>query len=332
MSSHRFAIDPAWRMLIGDLKLDLSQALRRAELPPDLFRRNNVHLSLPEYLRLWRAMEHVLGSTAFPVELVPRLRREGFDPAIFAAFCSPNLNAALKRLSRFKALVGPMSLNVEIAADATTLAIDFHGVAQGGLPASLVGAEIVFFVHLARAGSSEPVRPLRVEVPVALGDAAAYADFLGIAPVAGDRIRIRFAAADAKQPFISSNEAMWAHFEPALVQRLSALSERASMRERVRASLLEALPGGTAGVAEVARKLLMSTRTMQRRLGDEGSSFNEVLREVRAELATHYLTRSSMSGAQIAYLLGFDNPNSFSRAFHVWTGSTPEQIRSAALH
>lgn len=319
-------------MLVQDMKLDLSQALRRAELPPDLFRRHDAHLSLAEYLRLWQAMEHVFGNTSYPLELVPQLRREGFDPAGFAAFCSPHLNAALKRLSRFKPLVGPITLDVQTSATSTTMDISIQGVAQSDLPASLVGAELVFFVHLARAGTGEALRPLRVEVPVVLPDEAAYTRFLGVQPVRGKSIRIRFAAADAARPFISNNETMWTHFEPALVKRLSDLTEQASLSDRVRASLLEMLPSGAAGVADVAQKLLMSTRSLQRRLGGENTSFNELLRQVRAELATHYLTRSEMSGAQIAYLLGFDDPNSFSRAFHVWTGSTPEQVRASTLH
>ena len=46
------------------------------------------------------------------------------------------------------------------------------------------------------------------------------------------------------------------------------------------------------------------------------------------ELARHYLSNSDLSGSQISYLLGFENPNSFFRAFHAWTGFTAESVRS----
>ena len=78
----------------------------------------------------------------------------------------------------------------------------------------------------------------------------------------------------------------------------------------------------------VARKLAISKRTLQRRLREDGATFQEVLADVREALARHYLQRTTLSGAEISYLLGFEDPNSFSRAFHAWTGKTPEQLRS----
>lgn len=71
----------------------------------------------------------------------------------------------------------------------------------------------------------------------------------------------------------------------------------------------------------------MSTRTLQRRLQLEDTAFQTVLRDTREALARHYLTSSTMSAAEIAYLLGYDDTRSFYRAFHAWTGQTPEQVR-----
>ena len=68
---------------------------------------------------------------------------------------------------------------------------------------------------------------------------------------------------------------------------------------------------------------------MQRRLNAEKLSFQAVLDATREELARHYLGSSAMSGAEISFLLGFEDPSSFFRAFHTWTGETPEQVRSA---
>lgn len=74
-------------------------------------------------------------------------------------------------------------------------------------------------------------------------------------------------------------------------------------------------------------KLGLSTRTLQRRLKEEGTSFQRTLDEVRTELARHYLKNSSMSGAEISFLLGFEDPNSFFRAFQRWTGKTPREAQ-----
>lgn len=126
---------------------------------------------------------------------------------------------------------------------------------------------------------------------------------------------------------------MWKIFEPELRRRLSELDEKASITERVRALLLELLPVNSAGVDVVAGRLAMSRRTLQRRLEEEGKSFRSLLNGTREKLARHYLESTSMPAGEIAFLLGFDDPNSFYRAFHEWTGQTPDSVRNTArLH
>jgi AraC-like DNA-binding protein len=138
-----------------------------------------------------------------------------------------------------------------------------------------------------------------------------------------------FASHDAARPFLTANHGMWKFFEPALRQRLADLEKQASTAERVRSALLEALPAGELSMQAVCRKLGVSTRTLHRRLQEEGTSFQQTLDALRNSLAHHYLRHSSMSGGEISFLLGFEDPNSFVRAFHTWTGSTPQAVRLA---
>ena len=125
---------------------------------------------------------------------------------------------------------------------------------------------------------------------------------------------------------------MWGFFEPDLRKRLSDLDASATTADRARAALLELLPSGAASVTAVSERLGTSTRTLQRRLKQENRSFQALLNETREELARHYLKTSNLSGAEISFLLGFEDPNSFFRAFHSWTGKTPEQARSVMLN
>ena len=86
-------------------------------------------------------------------------------------------------------------------------------------------------------------------------------------------------------------------------------------------------------MAGTAARLAVSQRTLQRRLQEEGSSFQHELNALREDLARHYLTNPRYSSAEIAFLLGYDDPNSFIRAFHGWTGSTPDRVRAESrLH
>ncbi len=81
---------------------------------------------------------------------------------------------------------------------------------------------------------------------------------------------------------------------------------------------------------EVAAELAMSTRTLHRQLRAQGASYQEILNSTREQLARHYLRNPSLSAAEIAFLLGYEETSSFYRAFQSWTGETPEQVRRAA--
>ena len=83
------------------------------------------------------------------------------------------------------------------------------------------------------------------------------------------------------------------------------------------------LAGQRPSILEVARELNLSARTLQRRLTEAGLTFQQVLVEAGRELARHYLLQSSLELNEAAYLLGYENANSFFRAFRHWEGTSP---------
>jgi AraC-like DNA-binding protein len=88
------------------------------------------------------------------------------------------------------------------------------------------------------------------------------------------------------------------------------------------------IPSGLLTIEAMARKLVLSKRTLQRCLEEERTSYQQVATETREALARHYLEKIALPAAEVAFLLGFDEPNSFYRAFRQWTGRTPDSIRS----
>ena len=72
------------------------------------------------------------------------------------------------------------------------------------------------------------------------------------------------------------------------------------------------LAGQRPGIHDLARELHLSTRTLQRRLTEQGITFQRLLDEARRELARHYLLHSSRELNETAYLLGYEDANSFS--------------------
>ncbi len=124
---------------------------------------------------------------------------------------------------------------------------------------------------------------------------------------------------------------MWAFFEDKLNQQLANLDANATTTERIRAILLESLPIGLSSIDHVADKLSISKRTLQRKLSTEAESYQHILQSVRHELAEHYLKKSHMTLGEISFLLGFNEVNSFIRAYSAWKGISPGHYRDTYL-
>lgn len=321
-----YTVSPGWRLLLSDLGIRPADVLRRAGLPEDLFGREKATLSTEEYFRLWRGIEEESEGMTLPLRIGAAISVEAFDPPVFAALCSLDLNTALGRLSHYKKLIGPMVLHIDVDNKATTIELEWLD-APIEPPVSLVATELVFFVQLSRIATRTRICPLEVRAPHPPEPKDEYTDYFGIAVRQGPSPVISFKPEDAARPFLTANEKMWQFFEPELRKRLSELDKSATTADRVQAALLELLPSGQASIDPVSKKIGISTRTLQRRLNQEGKSFQSLLNSTREDLAKHYLKNSEVSGAEISFLLGYEDPNSFFRAFHTWAGETPGQVR-----
>lgn len=322
----RYSIDMGWGLLLGSLGIRPADLLRQARLPLDLFQRKTAEVTSTEYFRLWSAIETVSGDPLVPIRLVGQMTAETFSPALFACLCSETLDAALMRLAHFKPLVGPMRLLV--TKGPTETVVEVAGLpADVQPPAALLTGELAFFTQLARLGLRDRIAPAWVESPSLFPDPAAYAEWFGCRPRRAETPRIAFRRLDAERPFLTAHPAMWAAFEPALRQRLSEATANDTASARVRGWLTETIASGRTGIDDAARGLGVSTRTLQRRLTAEGTNFQTLLAETRLTLSRYYLTQTHLSTAEIAFLLGYSEQNSFYRSFRDWTGLTPDVAR-----
>lgn len=326
MLGNGYALDTTWRTLLADFGIPPADVLRRAGLPDDLLAQPSVRIASESYYRLWESAVAQSGDPLFSIRVCEAIRSESFSPPLFAALCSPNLAVAARRIAAYKPLVGPIRLEVVETRDRLTLELVWLD-APATPPMSLVVMELLFCVALARIGTREALRPVEVTTDRLPSPLAPYDAFLGVRMKRGAGHRVAFAIADARRPFLTSNEPLWAAFEPELRQRLADLEGTATTAKRVRAALLEGLPSGLVSMEAIADRLALSKRTLQRRVEAEGTSFKQILNETRETLARHYLAKTALPAAEISFLLGFEEPNSFHRAFRAWTGTTPESFR-----
>jgi len=167
------------------------------------------------------------------------------------------------------------------------------------------------------------------------GDAAGHAEYLrvfGALPRFHATANVaQFEAALLAWPVPNADVSLYPvlqqHAENLLKQRAPASG--ASITAQVHESIVRRLAQGQVRVASVAEELGLAPRTLQRKLADAGSSFQQVLDEARFALARDYLRQPKLSLVDIAFLLGYQEQSAFTHAFREWSGMNPGAWRAA---
>ena len=304
--------------------MNTGELLRAARLPEDLFSRRDILLTEAEYYRL---MEQA-GRMAKDGDVITIATADGieaFSPPVFAAYCSDDARGFLSRLAHYKKLVGPLKFTLNETDEAISLAIG--SVSEGlTVPSFWAEMEMVFVLNLIRKATRANVRPFSVTLQHEIQNEA-LVNYLGCTPEKGAQNTLVFSPTDASLPFITRNEAMWQYIEPELRRRLSEMEVDDTMAARVRSALVELLPAGKTTVDDVASKLCLSRRTLQRKLTDEHTTFQQQLNSTRQLLAQNYLHDSDRTNDDIAFLLGYEDTTSFLRAFSAWTGMSVTEYK-----
>lgn len=112
---------------------------------------------------------------------------------------------------------------------------------------------------------------------------------------------------------------------------LASLNGGDNLAAELKRMLADLLACGEANADAACRRLKLSRRTLQRRLKAEKTSYQKVLREVRAELAVRYLRDTRLKALEVAMLLGYSNISSFTTAFKSWYDMPPAEYRQKIL-
>lgn len=307
-----------------------SALLRQARLPLTLHQTGQA-ITTAQYFALMRALEALSNDPAIGLHVVRDADTGVHPPSTLAAFHARDLRDGLERLARFKRLYTPKTLEVTECVDegrhsCTVGMIWFH--ATEAEPPVSVDATFSTLMELARRGTGRDVRPLRVDLARSgLRSAAHERCFAAPVRLGAPRNLLVFDAADLDRPFPGHNPELLDMLTPALANALEAMRV-VSLSEQVVLELQRSLPSGRPDVGEIARRLGMSERTLQRRITEEGHSFRALLVQARRELGHRLLSDQALDLDEIAFLLGFQDATSFHRAFRVWEGVTPGRWRA----
>ena len=304
-----------------------SAVLRRAGLSQGCINEPRVLLKTEELFALWRAVGEVSSDPAIGLQIGTETRTEKFHPIGLAALSSENFGAAIDQMARYKQLSCPEEILQE--TDDEEWRIQFRWLlAHDVEPPVLNDCCFAWVLSIARHGTGTRLSPLRVEFVKPRAHVKTIERYFGCPVVCGAaRNLIVFRASDAKRPFVTRNAELLGMLAPQFEEELKQENENENFVERVRVAIQQKLTGRRPAIEDIADALHISSRTLQRRLQDEGSSFQKVLEEARHQLARHYLNNSVLELNEAAYLLGYVDSNSFVRAFRTWEGVPPARWR-----
>ena len=307
--------------------------LSRASLPARLFVDHIQYVPATDYFALWRAIRDVSGNPSIGIELATRVRPDVTEPLFLALMSAADVADALRMVSTFKRVLEPEDVHIVPDERQRRVVVTYEWPdATMSPPQVLTDAELAFIVNVCRKGTGDvnlTPREIRLKART-LEPGTTHRTFFGCDIRLGKAHNaVVFTADDMTRPFVTFNPQLTTALLPYL--RAKTPTRAPSTAARVRAVLAEQLRGRRPDVRTVGKQLAMSPRTLQRQLRNEGVSFREVLDRVRNEHAQAYLRGSSFSDGEISFLLGFEDPNSFHRAFKAWNGSSPGEARRA-LH
>jgi AraC-like DNA-binding protein len=324
----RFRVSGTLAKRMEELGLPPVAVLHKAGLPMGLFEQSKIWITTEEMFAFYRAIHEISGDPGIGLKLGSEERIERYDPIAIAALYTRSFRDALNRMARYKRLTCPEE--IRIMEHGNDCAVQFVWLlADDTEPPALIDVCFAWVVSIGRRGIGHPVNPKRVEFKRPESNRRLYEDHFQCPVKFGARHNmLLFRSEDLAQPFLTHNPDLLEMVAPQLEKELTQQLAQKSLKEQVKGILKKFLAGQRPRLEDVAVELRVSTRTLQRRLLAERITFQNLVEEARRELAQHYLLKSSLELNETAYLLGYEDPNSFIRAFHRWEGTSPGEWRA----
>jgi AraC-like DNA-binding protein len=323
-------LPPAMLERFARVGLDVEAVVQRARIPRSRFHEPAPAATTAEFFALWQAVSESASGPNLGLRL-------GTDPlyhqqsiASLVALHSPTLGEGLKKLARYKRLVCPEQVTIDVVRGEARVRFEWL-LADGHPPSMLIDAMFAGVVDLARRGTGTALRPRRIELTRRRAHEAMLREHFGCE--IGFDAPFDMIVLDEKAlalPLVTQNAQLLAILVPGLEAALEADGSSRTLADDVRAALRHGICGERPAVEKVAKSMGMSPRTLQRRLGELGTTYQKLLDEVRHRSARRLLANTDLGAGEVAFLLGFEELNSFTRAFHAWEGISPSRWRAIA--
>lgn len=338
-------LPPALLRWLAERGLDASLLAARVGLSGDVAEHDDAPITPTRSDEMLQEAAALVGDPFLALRLPAELPYRRYGLHELAARASGTVREALERTARYASLIHPrLEFTLEVDSDGGGGGGSDGGGGEArwrqrmrGYPRGVgrctheysLGAAVW---HLARETGRPAARGGLVRrvwfVHARPRDIAPYHRFFGTREIdfGCDDNGFAFDAALLQLATAEGDARLLATVEPLAEAALLASPPARDFADEVATRIRALLPDGT-GVDAVAAALHMSARTLQRRLGETGAQFSEVLDAVRADEAKRALVGGEVPLAEIAWRLGFADLATFSRAFKRWTGKPPGTFR-----
>ncbi len=308
--------------------------IARFGLPADVEKQNDVEVSIWARIEIFAAAERELRDPNVGIHLALRLPRGRYGVTEYSTLSAPTFREACQKFSRYAVLLNSHALyhlgesNGEAVITHRVKGVpsgpgrhvnEFSIVALQNFGRQIVGQNwsliSAWFIHPAPDDSSE------------------LSNVLGTRDLRFGCVEngMRFDARLLDLRAVTSDPALLQILEKSAEEALSAAPPAQDFVGQVRPLIRQTLQATGVQIDEVARVMKVSSRTLQRRLAEHGVTFQQLVDDVRSQLAQSHLRDPDRTLADVAYLLGYSDTANFLRAFKRWTGKTPGEFRRHQL-
>jgi AraC-like DNA-binding protein len=316
---------------LDEMGKDPTVILSKAGLTPEEACDPAIRLEVPTLIKLLELAAEELQDELLGFHLARSFDLREIGLVYYVIASSEQLADALRNAERYSQIMNEgVRLRFSLQDRVATIALDYVNVDRHA-ERHQIEFWLVTLARICRQVTDTGLAPSRLKMRhFRNGTPAEFRAFFGSNVEFGaDGDAICFPAPLAALPVVGRdeylNELLRRYAEEALGQRPRA---RPTVRSKVEELLPNLLPHGRAVATEIARRLGLSSRTLSRKLGEEGTSFAEILDQLRAALAKRYLDDGTLPVSEIAWLLGYREVSSLTHAFKRWTGMTPRRFRS----
>ena len=316
-----------WRT-IESYGIDPREVIDQSVYTPGREGRIHFRLSFDNYDRIRTEVTEIIGDPAVGVRSADHIHPSHFGALGYAWMASSSLLTGFRRLQRYGRMFNDFeSWLIDEGRDEVAMTLQFSAPIRR--PDEVADSFVAGLTALCRLNYGQQLNPDRVMLarPAPDDPSPWFGFFRCSVEFNADANRLVLSITKASKPLSGSDPQMVALHEQVIERYLAGL-DRGDILNRARVEIADQLPSGGLTEDSVAGALNMTKRTLHRKLRDHGESFRSLLEGVRRRLVMGYLGDAELTLTEIAFLLGFSDASSFSRAFRRWFETTPSIARA----